>query len=140
MFDEEGFMKTGDIVYIDDDGYIYIVDRLKELIKVKGLQVAPAELEAVLLAHPDVSDACVIGVSDPVAGELPRGYITLKNPNAPNKPEIVRSIHKYFGEQLAHYKQLKGGIEIIPEIPKSPSGKILRRKLRDLGNAGKPKL
>jgi acyl-CoA synthetase (AMP-forming)/AMP-acid ligase II len=132
MFDEDGFMKTGDIAYIDDDGYVYIVDRLKELIKVKGFQVPPAELEALLLTHPDVADACVIGVPDKASGELPKGFITLKNPEATNIPQILESIHDYFGEKLAHYKQLKGGIEIIKQIPKSPSGKILRRVLRDI--------
>jgi acyl-CoA synthetase (AMP-forming)/AMP-acid ligase II len=133
-FDENGYMKTGDIVYIDDDGFVYVVDRLKELIKVKGFQVPPAELEALLLTHPDVADACVIGVPDNTAGELPKAFITLKNPAATNKPEIIKNIHAYFAEKLAHYKQLKGGIEIIDQIPKSASGKILRRVLRDLGD------
>ncbi|KXN69448.1 acetyl-CoA synthetase-like protein, partial [Conidiobolus coronatus NRRL 28638] len=103
-FDENGHMKTGDIVYIDDDGYIFVVDRLKELIKVRGFQVPPAELEALLLTHPDVADACVIGVPCSKAGELPKGFITLKNPSATNKQEIIKSIHAYFGEHLAHYK------------------------------------
>jgi acyl-coenzyme A synthetase/AMP-(fatty) acid ligase len=88
-----------------------------------------------------VADACVIGIPSTKSGELPKAFITLKNPDATNKQEIIKSIHAYFGENLAHYKQLKGGIEIIKEIPKSASGKILRRVLRDLGtNDGKAKL
>lgn len=88
MFDEEGWLLTGDIAYYDDDGYVYIVDRLKELIKCNAFQVTPAELEALLLKHPQIKDAAVIGIPHPEAGEVPFAYI-VKQPNTTLKEEDV---------------------------------------------------
>jgi acyl-coenzyme A synthetase/AMP-(fatty) acid ligase len=103
-----------------------VVDRLKELIKYKGFQVPPAELEAVLLRHPDVTDAAVVGLPDDEAGEIPVGYGTLR-PGASASPDEIR---QFVAAQVASYKQLRR-LDVIETIPKSASGKILRRLLRD---------
>ena len=110
----------------DADGHLYVVDRLKELIKYNGFQVPPAELEALLLTHPAVADAAVIGLPDPTAGEIPVGYVVLKA-GAEATPEQIQA---FVAEQVAHYKQVRV-LHVIDEIPKSASGKILRRVLRD---------
>jgi acyl-CoA synthetase (AMP-forming)/AMP-acid ligase II len=125
--DADGFFHTGDIGHVDEDGHYYIVDRLKELIKYKGFQVPPAELEALLLTHPSIADAAVIPVPDEEAGELPKAYIVLK----PAIPATAHEIMDYVAEHVATYKQIRI-IEFINEIPKSASGKILRRVLRDM--------
>lgn len=122
-----GWLRTGDIAHFDDEGYVYITDRLKELIKYKGFQVAPAELEAELLTHPDIVDAAVIGKPDDEAGELPMAFIVAApGKDAPN----LETVQAYLGDRLAHYKQVRV-LEVIDEVPKSPSGKILRRFLKD---------
>lgn len=122
---EDGWLRTGDIAKIDEDGYMFIVDRLKELIKYKGFQVAPAELEATLLSLDGITDAAVIGQSDDEAGEIPVAFI-VDGPNAPSDDDI----HAHFKGNLATYKKLHQ-IHRIDAIPKSASGKILRRVLRD---------
>ena len=124
--DDDGWLHTGDIGHVDADGHFYIVDRLKELIKYKGFQVPPAELEALLLTHPAVADAAVIGVPDPEAGELPKGYVVLK-PGADADEDDIKG---FVADAVASYKQLRI-VEFIDAIPKSASGKILRRELRD---------
>ncbi|MEJ5255803.1 MAG: 4-coumarate--CoA ligase family protein [Acidimicrobiales bacterium] len=124
--DAQGWLHTGDIGHIDADGHLYVVDRLKELIKYKGFQVPPAELEALLLTHPAVADAAVIGVADEEAGEIPVGYVVLK-PGAEATPDEIQG---YVAERVAHYKQIRR-LNVIEEIPKSASGKILRRVLRE---------
>ncbi len=122
--DPEGWLHTGDIGYADGEGHFYIVDRLKELIKYKGFQVAPAELEAVLLTHPAVADAAVIPVQDEEAGEAPKAFVVLRAQTTPAE------ISAYVAERVAPYKKLRE-VEIIDQIPKSPSGKILRRILKE---------
>ncbi|HXY31258.1 MAG TPA: AMP-binding protein [Gemmatimonadaceae bacterium] len=122
--DEEGWLHTGDIGYVDDEGFFFIVDRLKELIKYKGLQIAPAELEAILLAHPCIGDAAVVGIADQEAGEVPKAFVVLKAPVSTDE------IQEFVGSRVAHHKRLRQ-VEIVDQIPKSPSGKILRRMLRD---------
>jgi 4-coumarate--CoA ligase len=124
--DSDGWLHTGDVGHVDADGHLYIVDRLKELIKYKGFQVPPAELEALLLTHPAVADAAVIGVPDDEAGEIPVGYVVLKPGQDPTEEDIIA----FTAERVAHYKQLRK-VSIIDAIPKSASGKILRRVLRD---------
>lgn len=116
----------GDIAYYDDDQYFYIVDRLKELIKVKGFQVAPSELEDLLRKHEKVSDCAVIGVPSEESGEVPRAYIVPKT-----KDITEAEIHEYLKPQIATFKQIRGGIEFRSAIPKAPSGKILRRELSE---------
>jgi len=133
MIDPGGWLRTGDLGHMDADGHLYVVDRLKELIKYKGFQVPPAELEAVLLRHPDVTDAAVIGLPDEEAGEIPVGYVTLR-PAAASGPEEIR---QFVAGQVAGYKQLRR-LEVIEAIPKSPSGKILRRVLRDAARGDPP--
>jgi len=122
---EGGWLRTGDIALIDADGYMFIVDRLKELIKYKGFPVAPAELEATLIAIDGVADAAVIGLPDEEAGELPIAFVVLGE-NGPDE----EGIHAHFARTLATYKQLHQ-IRFVDEVPKSASGKILRRFLRD---------
>jgi 4-coumarate--CoA ligase len=126
--DEDGWLHTGDIGHVDDDGFWYIVDRLKELIKYKGFQVPPAELEALLLTHPAVADCAVIGIPDEEAGEIPKAFVAL----APGAECSADDLQKFVGGHVAHYKQVRE-VEFVDAIPKSPSGKILRRVLRDAG-------
>jgi len=134
----DGWLRTGDEVRIDKDGEIFVLDRLKELIKVRGFQVAPAELEGTLLMHPDVVDACVIPLPDEYNGEVPMAYVVLR----PEVDDRVRrdpaeatrvkvEIIKHTAENKVAYKRLAGGVEFTDAIPKNPSGKILRRVLRD---------
>lgn len=122
--DRDGWLHTGDIGYYDADGYFYIVDRLKELIKYKGFQVAPAELEALLLSHPAIADAAVIGKADAEAGEVPKAFIV------PRGDVTADAILAFVAERVAPYKKIRA-IEIVTQIPKSASGKILRRVLVD---------
>lgn len=117
-FDEEGFIKTGDIGYYDEDGEFFIVDRLKELIKYNGYQVPPAEIEALLLTHPKIKDAAVVGMPDVQCGELPVAFV-VKQDNA----DLTE-------KDSSPSKKLRGGVRFVCEIPKNPSGKILRRLLR----------
>jgi acyl-CoA synthetase (AMP-forming)/AMP-acid ligase II len=122
MVDPEGWLHTGDIGFADDDGCFFIVDRLKELIKYKGMQVAPAELEAVLLSHPSIADAAVIPIADEECGEVPKAFVVL------NGTVTLEEISNFVAERVASYKKLRD-IETIDQIPKSPSGKVLRRVL-----------
>ncbi|CAJ0585663.1 unnamed protein product, partial [Mesorhabditis spiculigera] len=122
----DGWLHTGDIGYVDEDGDLFVVDRLKELIKVKGLQVPPAELEDLLLSHPKIRDAAVIGIPDARAGELPRAYVVRADDSL-----TEQMVADFVKEKVSAYKQLKGGVEFIDEVPKSAAGKILRRTLRD---------
>jgi acyl-CoA synthetase (AMP-forming)/AMP-acid ligase II len=122
MIEPDGWLHTGDIGYVDNDGYFYVVDRLKELIKYKGLQVAPAELEALLITHPAIADAAVIPSPDEEAGEVPKAFVVLK------APITAEEIMAYVAERVAPYKKIRR-LAIIDQIPKSPSGKILRRVL-----------
>ncbi|KAJ7928469.1 AMP binding protein [Mycena leptocephala] len=133
----DGWFKTGDVAVRDKDGYYYIVDRRKELIKYKGFQVPPAELEYVLLTHPDIADAAVIGLeSVNEATELPRAYVVHANPatlkTAKAKVEFANSVVKWMETQVARHKRLRGGVGVVEAIPKSAAGKILRRELREL--------
>ena len=126
--DDDGWLHTGDVAIIDEHHHVSIVDRVKELIKYKGFQVPPAELEALLVAHPKIADVAVIGVPDDEAGELPKAFVVL----APGQEVSVEEIQEYVAEHVAGYKQVRI-VEFTDEIPKSASGKILRRMLRDQG-------
>ena len=122
IHDQDGWLHTGDIGHADEDGDFFIVDRLKELIKYKGYQVPPAELEAILLTHPAVADAAVIPSPNEEAGEVPKAFIVLKSPITPE------ALMEYVADRVAPHKKIRL-VEMIDEIPKSASGKILRRKL-----------
>ncbi|HYN68538.1 MAG TPA: AMP-binding protein [Ornithinibacter sp.] len=126
MIDPDGWLHTGDIGHVDADEHLSIVDRLKELIKSSGFQVAPAELEGLLLTHPAVADAAVIGRPDDARGEVPVAYVVLR----PGAEATAADLEEYVDGQVAHFKKL-GGLIFIDEIPKSASGKILRRVLKD---------
>jgi acyl-CoA synthetase (AMP-forming)/AMP-acid ligase II len=119
----DGWVRTGDIGYIDNDGYLTITDRLKELIKVKGFQVAPAELEALLYTHPSVADAAVIGRADQRDGEMPVAYVVAR------KSVDREELKNWVALRVSEYKQLRD-VVFCDAIPRSPSGKILRRSLR----------
>uniref|UniRef100_A0A182QR12 Luciferin 4-monooxygenase n=1 Tax=Anopheles farauti TaxID=69004 RepID=A0A182QR12_9DIPT len=134
--DADGWLHTGDIAYYDDDKEFFIVDRIKELIKYKGFQVPPAELEAILLEHPKISDAAVIGVPDERAGELPLAFVVKEYGEQLSEQEVKDFVASRVSEQ----KRLYGGVRFIDEIPKTASGKILRRQLRDLVKHTKSKL
>ena len=129
-YDEDGFLHTGDQAVIDEEGMVTITDRIKEMVKVKGIGVAPAELEDLLLGHPHVEDCAVLGIKDDYSGEKPKAYIVRKN-GAPEEKELGEALLVYVKERKVRHKWLKE-IEFIEEIPKSASGKILRRFLRDL--------
>lgn len=122
LIDNEGWLHTGDIGYADEDGALFIVDRLKELIKYKGRQVAPAELEAVLLSHPAIADAAVLPSPDEQAGEVPIAFVVLK------EDASAAEIIDFVSERVAAYKRIRR-VEFVDHIPKSPAGKILRRVL-----------
>ena len=124
--DADGWLKTGDVATIDADGHVTIVDRLKELIKYKGFQVAPAELEALLLTNPKIADVAVIGVSDEEAGEIPRAFVVLR----PDQELSAAEVTAFMQDKVATYKVVHD-VVFVDAIPKSASGKILRRLLRD---------
>lgn len=126
--DAEGWLHTGDVGYADNDDHFFIVDRAKELIKYKGFQVAPAELEAILLTHPSVADAAVIPIPDEEAGEIPKAYVVLK------ADAEAEEILAFVATRVASFKKIRL-IEFIDKIPKSASGKILRRVLREIERA-----
>ncbi|GBE89802.1 Acyl-CoA ligase easD [Sparassis crispa] len=135
---KDGWIHTGDEVVFNEEGDLFVVDRIKELIKVKGFQVAPAELEGHILEHPDVSDTCVVSISDEYRGEIPLAFVALSGGAVERMkkipsvgPQIKASIMKHVADRTIHYKHLSGGVEFIQAIPKNPSGKLLRRVLRD---------
>ena len=122
--DPDGWLHTGDIGYADEEGHLFVVDRAKELIKYKGFQVAPAELEALLLTHPAVADAAVIPSPDDEAGEVPKAFVVLTRRDGATPEEII----SFVAARVSPHKKVRK-VEIVEQIPKSPSGKILRRVL-----------
>ena len=120
--DADGWLHTGDIGTLDADGFLTVVDRLKELIKVKGFQVAPAELESLLLKHPKIADVAVIPVPDEHCGEVPKAIVVLR------EPLTAEEVMAFVEPKVAHYKRVRH-VAFVDVIPKSPSGKILRRIL-----------
>lgn len=125
--DPDGWLHTGDIARMDADQNVFIVDRLKELIKVKGLQVAPAELEDLIRQLPDVADVAVVGMPvDSAAGEAPRAFVVVP----PGSPLTLKAIQDFVESKVPAHKKLSGGLEFVDAIPRSPAGKILRRELK----------
>ncbi|CAN7939339.1 unnamed protein product [Ixodes hexagonus] len=130
LYDDEGFLKTGDIGYYTEDGLFYIVDRIKEIIKCMDQQVAPAELEDLLLKHKAVKEVVVAGVPHKVFGEAARAFVVLFQGFSESKA-LEDELKKLIADQSAPHKQLHGGIEFVSSIPKSDTGKNLRRTLKD---------
>ena len=126
MIDEDGWLHTGDVGHVDGAGWLFVVDRVKELIKYKGFQVAPAELEALLLTHPGVADAAVVGDHDEDGNEIPHAHV-VRQPSAPALAE--GEIMMYVAERVAPYKRVRR-VTFIDGVPRAASGKILRRELR----------
>ena len=124
ILEPDGFLHTGDLGHVGDDGELFIVDRIKELIKYKGQQVSPVELEAILMSHPKVADAAVVGVPDEEATELPKGFVVAKEPVTPEE------IMAFVAERVAPYKKIRR-LEFIDQIPRTPVGKIERRSLKE---------
>jgi acyl-CoA synthetase (AMP-forming)/AMP-acid ligase II len=122
--DADGWLHTGDIAAIDANGMVRITDRLKELIKVKGFQVAPAELEGLLCDHPSVADAAVVGIPDEATGEAPKAFVVARG------DLDAGALMAWVAERVAPHKRVRA-VEVVEVIPKLPSGKILRRLLRD---------
>ncbi len=119
----DGWLRTGDIGFLNESGHLFVVDRVKELIKYKGFQVAPAEVEGVLLTHPNIVDCAVIGVPDLEAGEIPKAFVVCR------QPVELAELQEYCRERLCQHKQIRQ-LELIDSIPRSPAGKALRRLLR----------
>lgn len=126
--DSDGWLHTGDIGYYDEEFNFFVVDRIKELIKYKGFQVPPAEIEALLLTHPKIKDAAVIGIPDEASGELPMAFVVKHGTDNLTQKEVM----DFISERASPAKRLHGGVRFIDEIPKNPTGKILRRVLRDM--------
>lgn len=128
----DGWFQTGDIAYEDAAGNLFITDRVKELIKYKGSQVAPAELEGLLLGHPDVTDVAIIGFHvDEIATEVPMAFVVAKAGVARDEAK-AREVVEWLGEKTSKTKLVRGGVVWVDEVPKSASGKILRRVLKEL--------
>lgn len=125
-FYNDGWLRTGDVSYYDDEGFFFITDRMKELIKVKGFQVPPAELEEILRSHDKILDCAVIGIPHDTAGEAPKACVVLK----PNMTATEKEIKDFVASKVANYKKLEGGVDFVDVIPKNLSGKILRRELK----------
>ncbi|KAF5455991.1 hypothetical protein F2P56_025510 [Juglans regia] len=130
--DSDGWLKTGDLCYIDDDGFIFVVDRLKELIKYKGYQVPPAELEALLVTHPEISDAAVVPIPDEEVGQYPMAYVVKKTGS--NLSDVA--VMDFVTAQVAPYKRIRR-VAFVASIPKNASGKILRKNLMQLTTTSK---
>ncbi len=132
---DDGWCRTGDVACVDADGRVAIVDRLKELIKYKGYHVAPAELEAVLLSHPMVADAAVVGSPDEEAGEVPKAFLVVKDVADPE--QVAQQVLAYVAERVAPYKRVRRH-EIVEAVPRTPSGKIVRRGLIERERSAPP--
>lgn len=129
---EDGWVRTGDVGWMESEGWLHITDRAKEMIKVNGFQVAPAELEQVLLAHPGVLDCGVYGLPDEKTGEAPEAAVVARDGWTPNASELLA----WMEDQVARYKRLRA-VNFVDAVPRTPSGKILRRTLRDAARASK---
>ena len=132
IFTEDGFLQTGDIGYIDEDGFVFVIDRVKELIKYKGHQVAPGELEDVLNHHSAVADCCCVRGQNTMGEEIPKAFVVLKHPDSPYCP-TPQNIMDYVAEHVAPFKKVRE-VQFIKAIPKTASGKMLRCRLQEREN------
>lgn len=128
MITEDEWLRTGDIGHFDEDGLFYISDRLKELIKVNANQVAPAELEGILREHPDILEAVVIGIEHPKCGQIPKAFVVRR----PESKITAEEVQEFLANRVIKYKQLTGGVQFVESIPKTATGKILRREVRKI--------
>jgi len=136
--ESSGWLKTGDVLYFDEDGYYYVVDRLKNMIKVNGMQVAPVELENLFLKLDFVSEAAVVGIQDADSGEVPVAFLVLKKEEIKNKmtiQEAIETAKEFVHSKVAPHKQLRGGIIIVEKLPKTSTGKVIRKELQSLAMA-----
>lgn len=128
-WDSEGWLRTGDIVYYDDDLCFYVVDRRKEMLKFQSWHVPPVAIENVLLTHPDIEIAVVMGVPHEEDGEHPMAIVQLKDTAKTIYPE---EIEKYVEERVDNKQRLRGGVRIVERIPVTPSGKVMRREIKQM--------
>ncbi|XP_047521268.1 4-coumarate--CoA ligase 2-like isoform X2 [Pieris napi] len=126
VFTSDGWLKTGDVGKYDENKYLYITDRLKELIKVKGFQVAPAELETIVRTHPKVLDCAIVGIKDPISGEAPKAFVVPQAKQTIDSKELL----EYVNTQVVAFKKIKE-VQFVTEIPKNPAGKVLRRVIKE---------
>ncbi|XP_045499603.1 probable 4-coumarate--CoA ligase 1 [Colias croceus] len=127
--DSDGWLHTGDVAFYDKDHYFFIVDRTKELIKVKGNQVSPTEIESIIMEQPEVADVAVVGMPDALAGEVPKAFVVLK----PNHKLTEKQVYDIVANKLTKYKHLEGGVAFLDAIPRNAAGKIMRNELKVLG-------
>ncbi|VDN27123.1 unnamed protein product [Cylicostephanus goldi] len=130
VIDEKGWLRTGDLMYYDDDRFYYVVGRVKDLIKVNGIQVSPSELEDVILTHPSVKEVAVIGIDHPESGQVPKALVVLED--GADQQSISLKIKALVIQKLSHTKQLRGGVQICAELPRTSTGKIKRSELRKI--------
>ncbi|KAI8318143.1 acetyl-CoA synthetase-like protein [Martensiomyces pterosporus] len=134
-FDSDGYLHTGDIGYVDKDGFFYITDRKKEVISYRGYSVSPSELEGILVEHPDIEDAAVASIyDDSQATELPKGYFVLKNKGNGDDNARAQAVVDWLHARVANYKRLRGGFAIVDHIPRNQVGKITRNTLHNIGH------
>uniref|UniRef100_A0A1I7WSN4 AMP-binding_C domain-containing protein n=1 Tax=Heterorhabditis bacteriophora TaxID=37862 RepID=A0A1I7WSN4_HETBA len=136
VIDDQGWIRTGDVLYFDSEGFYYVVDRVKDIIKVNGMQVSPSELEDVILTHPHVAEVGVIGIEKENCGQVPKAFIVLKEgvnrEKAPQEIDVfIRDTYFTNLERVAHFKYLRGGVEVRDELPKTSNGKIKRISLKE---------
>lgn len=132
-FDKDGWLKTGDILYYDNDEYFFFVDRLKDVMKFRGYQMVSCMLEDILKSHPAVLNAAVVPKRHEIDGDHPFGFVTLRDGY---QHVTADEIMKYYDEKVIDFKRLRGGLKIIKKFPLSPSNKILKRKLMEMFENG----
>lgn len=132
-WDKDGFLKTGDIAYFDEDFCFYIVDRIKELLKFRSWHVVPAILESILLQHPAVKEAIVLGIPHDIDGDHPVGVVVLKQDSENLTSE---DLEKFVAEKVDDRQRLIGGVKIVERLFYTPTGKVKRKYMRDLLLAG----
>ena len=127
-FDGDGFLKTGDIGYYDDDGCVYVIERIKEMFKYQSWHIVPSSIEAVLLEHPDIEETVVFGLPGGAEGDVPAACVVLKDGCTTDKEEI----EKFVTERVSDKEKLRGGVIFVESIPKTPTGKLIRKEAKEI--------